>query len=105
MADVSTVGIAVAAAVAVLLVLALVMVVARGRRRRRSDQHELLMRVSELNGHMESIVRELSGSLRPAHEDSRRARALGELGGSIDLDEVLARTLEAAHAIEGADAA
>jgi diguanylate cyclase (GGDEF)-like protein len=105
MADVSTVGIAVAAAVAVLLVLALVMVVARGRRRRRSDQHELLMRVSELNAHMESIVRELSGSLRQAHEDSRRTRALGELGGSIDLDEVLARTLEAAHAIEGADAA
>jgi diguanylate cyclase (GGDEF)-like protein len=105
MADVSTVGIAVAAAVAVLLVLALVMVVARGRRRRRSDQHELLMRVSELNAHMESIVRELSGSLRQAHEDSRRTRALGELGGSIDLDEVLVRTLEAAHAIEGADAA
>jgi diguanylate cyclase (GGDEF)-like protein len=105
MADVSTVGIAVAAAVAVLLVLALVMVVARGRRRRRSDQHELLISVSELNAHMESIVRELSGSLRQAHEDSRRTRALGELGGSIDLDEVLARTLEAAHAIEGADAA
>jgi len=105
MADVSRVGIAVAAAVAVLLVLALVIVVARGRRRRRSDQHELLMRVSELNAHMESIVRELSESLARALEENRRARFLGELSGSIDLDEVLARTLEAARAIDGADAA
>ena len=105
MADVSTVGIAVAAALAVLPVLALVVVVARGRRRRRSDQHELLMRVSELNAHMESIVRELSESLARALEENRRARFLGELSGSIDLDEVLARTLEAARAIDGADAA
>jgi diguanylate cyclase (GGDEF)-like protein len=34
-----------------------------------------------------------------------RSRALGELGGSIDLDEVLSRTLEAAGAVPGADAA
>jgi diguanylate cyclase (GGDEF)-like protein len=104
MAEVSTVGIAVAASAAVLLV-ALVIVVVRGRRRRRSDRQELLARVSELNAHMESIVRELSASLARAQEENRRTRFLGELSGSIDLDEVLARTLEAARAIDGADAA
>jgi diguanylate cyclase (GGDEF)-like protein len=104
MADVSTVGIAVVAAVAVLLALVIVIVVVRGRRRRRSDRHELLARVSELNARMESIVRELSESLRQAQEETRRTRLLGELSGSIDLDEVLARTLEAARAIDGADA-
>jgi diguanylate cyclase (GGDEF)-like protein len=104
MAEVSTVGIAVAASAAVLLV-ALVIVVVRGRRRRRSDRQELLARVSELNALMESIVRELSASLARAQEENRRTRFLGELSGSIDLDEVLARTLEAARAIDGADAA
>ena len=104
MADVSTVGIAIAASAAVLLV-ALVIVVVRGRRRRRSDRQELLARVSELNAHLESIVRELSASLARAQEENRRTRFLGELSGSIDLDEVLARTLEAARAIDGADAA
>jgi diguanylate cyclase (GGDEF)-like protein len=103
MADVSTIGISVVAAAAVLLAVAIVVV--RGRRRRRSGQQELLARVSDLNAHMESIVRGLSESLARAHEESRRTRVLGELSGSIDLEEVLARTLEAAQAIPGADAA
>jgi diguanylate cyclase (GGDEF)-like protein len=103
MADVSTIGISVVAAAAVLLAVAIVVV--RGRRRRRSGQQELLARVSDLNAHMESIVRGLSESLARAHEENRRTRVLGELSGSIDLEEVLARTLEAAQAIPGADAA
>jgi diguanylate cyclase (GGDEF)-like protein len=41
----------------------------------------------------------------PARDDERVARSLAELGASIDLDEVLSRTLEAATAVEGADAA
>jgi diguanylate cyclase (GGDEF)-like protein len=105
MADVSTIGISVVAAAAVLLALAVAIVVVRGRRRRRSGQQELLARVSDLNAHMESIVRGLSESLARAHEENRRTRVLGELSGSIDLEEVLARTLEAAQAIPGADAA
>jgi diguanylate cyclase (GGDEF)-like protein len=51
------------------------------------------------------MVRELSESLERAQEEGRRNRHLGELGASIDLDEVLARTLEAAGAVPGADAA
>jgi diguanylate cyclase (GGDEF)-like protein len=54
---------------------------------------------------MESMVRELSEALERAQEDGRRNRFLGELGASIDLDEVLSRTLEAGGAIPGVDAA
>jgi diguanylate cyclase (GGDEF)-like protein len=54
---------------------------------------------------MESMVRELSDSLERAQEEGRRNRYLTELAGSIDLDEVLSRTLEAAGALPGVDAA
>jgi len=50
-------------------------------------------------------VRELSEALERAQEEVRRNRFLGELGASIDLDEVLSRTLEAGGAIPGVDAA
>src|SRR4029453_13477181 len=43
--------------------------------------------------------------LRGAQDEDRRSRILGELGGTIDLDEVLSRVLEAAGAIRGGDAA
>jgi diguanylate cyclase (GGDEF)-like protein len=45
-----------------------------------------------------AMTRELTGAVE-------RSRTLGELGGSIDLDEVLSRTLEAAVAVPEADAA
>ena len=40
-----------------------------------------------------------------SREDVRRSRVLGELAGSIDLDDVLTRVLEAARATPAADAA
>jgi diguanylate cyclase (GGDEF)-like protein len=51
------------------------------------------------------MVRELSEALERAQEEGRRNRFLGELGASIDLDEVLSRTLEAGGAVPGVDAA
>ncbi len=48
-------------------------------------------------------MHELSEALERAQEEARRNRY--ELGGSIDLDEVLARTLEAGSGIPGVDAA
>ncbi len=92
-------------AAAVLLALVLAVLLARSRRRGRSAQQQVLALVSELNARMESMVRELSEALRRAQEDGRRNRVLVELGASIDLDGVLARTLEAAGAIPGVDAA
>jgi diguanylate cyclase (GGDEF)-like protein len=61
--------------------------------------------VATLNDRIDELARELAGAREEAEEELRRSRVLGDLGGTIDLDEVLARALEAATALAGADAA
>ena len=61
--------------------------------------------VQDLNSRIEEMGRELTDALERAREETRRSRALGELAGSIDLEDVLRRTLDAAAAIPGADGA
>src|SRR5438105_9931884 len=61
--------------------------------------------MAQMNDRMEAMARELTGAVERAEEEGRRNQTLGDLGGSIDLDEVLSRTLEAAGAVPGADAA
>jgi len=75
------------------------------RRRNRSTEERVAEVVASLNARMDELGRELQGALDRAEEEGRRSRVLGELAGSIDLDEVLSRTLEAAAALEGVDAA
>src|SRR4051812_15691010 len=99
----TTVLVAAGAAIAAILLIAVVLLLSR--RSGREGQDELLTLVSEMNGRMEAMVRELSESLERAQEEGRRNRYLTELAGSIDLDEVLSRTLEAAGAVPGVDAA
>lgn len=100
----TTVIAAASAALATLALVSLALFV-RSRRRGTGEQREVLALVSELNTRMEFMGRELSVALERAQEEVRRNRFLGELGGSIDLDEVLSRTLEAGGAIPGVDAA
>jgi len=92
-------GAVVGAALLVALVVILV------QRPSQGGQEELLTLVSEMNERMEGMVRELAESLERAQEEGRRNRYLTELAGSIDLDEVMSRTLEAAGAVPGVDAA
>ena len=61
--------------------------------------------VRELEARMDHMVQELTGALEQSQLEGKRTRMLGELAGSIDLDEVLTRVLEAAGAIDGVDAA
>jgi len=75
------------------------------RRSQGAGEERLAGVVAEVNERMESMVRDLSEALERAQEENRRTRVLGELGGSIDLDEVLNRTLEATGALPGVDAA
>ena len=49
-------------------------------------------------------VSELELELEQAREESRRIRTLGELVGSLELDDVIARVLDTASALPGADA-
>ncbi len=61
--------------------------------------------VSELTDRINALGSEVADALSRAQEEARRSRFLGEFGGSIDLDEVLSRTLDAAVGCAGADAA
>ena len=54
---------------------------------------------------MDELAGELSGALERAEQESRRNRLFGELGGSIDLEELMDRVLDAAMEIPGFDAA
>ena len=100
----TTVLVAAGTALATLVLVALVLLV-RSRRSSRGGEQDLVGVVSEMNVRMESMIRELSESLEQAREEGRRNRYLTELAGSIDLDEVLSRTLEAGGAVPGVDAA
>jgi diguanylate cyclase (GGDEF)-like protein len=98
----TSVLIACAAAVAAIALLGVVYLL---RRPRSAGDERLDALVTQISDRMESMVSELSNALERAHEENRRTRVLGELAGSIDLDEVLTRTLEAAGALPGVDAA
>jgi diguanylate cyclase (GGDEF)-like protein len=87
-----------------LVVLLLALLVIRWRSDRRTDERVAEV-VTSLNARMDELGRELAGALERAEEEGKRSRIFGELAGSIDLDEVLARALEAAGSLEGADAA
>ncbi|MFL5945272.1 MAG: diguanylate cyclase [Gaiellaceae bacterium] len=87
-----------------LVVLLLALLVVRWRSDRKTDERVAEV-VESLNQRMDELGEELAGALERAEEEGKRSRIFGELAGSIDLDEVLSRTLEAAGALEGADAA
>jgi diguanylate cyclase (GGDEF)-like protein len=93
---------------ALVVVLAVLLPVLLRRSSRRADR-EVSERVAEvvetLEQRMDELATELAGAVARAEEESRRSRFLGEIAGSIDLDEVVTRTLEAAAEVTGADAA
>ena len=100
----TTVVAIVAGAAALVLLLVVLWLVRNAAKDPKSDER-LAELVSDLNARMETMVGELSEALEQAQEEGRRNRMLGELAGTIDLDEVLTRTLDAAGALPGVDAA
>ena len=99
----TTLLVGVAASLATVVVALVGLLVAR--RRRTEPQERLAIAMAQMNRRIDEMARELTGAVERAEEEGRRGRTLGEIGGSIDLDEVLSRTLEAAGAVPGADAA
>jgi diguanylate cyclase (GGDEF)-like protein len=94
--------VAIGAALAAILLTLIVQWIAAHR----DDSDERLTAVvRELEARMDEMVRELTGALEQAQVEGQRNRQLGELAGTIDLDEVLTRVLEAAGSIPGCDAA
>jgi len=96
--------IVVAALVVVAAVLAIVVV--RRISGDRPEQNEHLVRaVDDMRLKMDELSQDLSDALERAERESRRNRLFGELGGSIDLEELMDRVLDAAMEIPGFDAA
>jgi diguanylate cyclase (GGDEF)-like protein len=100
----TTVLIGISVGLGALVVLLLALLVVRWRSDSTTDERVAEV-VASLNARMDELGRELAGALERAEEEGRQSRIFGELAGSIDLDEVLSRTLEAAGALAGADAA
>ena len=96
-----------AALVALGLVILVMLLLSRGRSEATAAESstDLALAVRDLNARMDGLFRELTEALERSTETDRRNKHFGELAGSIDLDEVLTRVLEAAGATPGADAA
>jgi diguanylate cyclase (GGDEF)-like protein len=74
------------------------------RRALRASDERITAVFGDLNGRLNGLARDLDRVLKRTEEQGRRSRALSELAGSIELDDVLERALEAADAIPGVDA-
>ena len=96
------VGLAIgAASLALIASVVVLIVVVRGRRSSYAAVERLLR---ESLARTEGLHGDLAAALEEARAETRRARELGEIGSSIDLEAVLTRTLEAAGALTGVDA-
>jgi diguanylate cyclase (GGDEF)-like protein len=71
----------------------------------RPPDEELVRVMAEMRSKMDELAGGLSEALERAEQESRRSRLFGELGGSIDLEELMDRVLDAAMEIPGVDAA
>src|SRR5688500_6877911 len=93
----------VAAAIVVAAVLIAVLVIRRQPSAAKPDG-ELVRAVDEMRNKMDELAGDLAEALERAERESRRNRLFGELGGSIDLEELMDRVLDAAMEIPGVDA-
>jgi diguanylate cyclase (GGDEF)-like protein len=100
----TTAIIAVLAFVAASTLLTIVLVRRMGHGGPKPDD-ELVRAVDEMRLKMDALSQDLSQALDRAERESRRNRLFGELGGSIDLEELMDRVLDAAMKIPGFDAA
>jgi diguanylate cyclase (GGDEF)-like protein len=99
-----TLTLIVAALAGCVVVFALLLAVVARRSRARADERVDAV-VKTLEKRMDELAHELAAAVERAEDEGRRSRFLGEIAGSIDMDEVLARTLEAGTRLEGVDAA
>jgi diguanylate cyclase (GGDEF)-like protein len=86
------------------VVFALLLALVARRSRARADERVDAV-VKTLEKRMDELAHELAAAVERAEDEGRRSRFLGEIAGSIDMDEVLARTLEAGTRLVGVDAA
>src|SRR5260221_10417493 len=91
-------------AIAVALCFAAIVVLMRRARRRPASQAADASAVGNLEARMEELARELQESVRRAEEETQRSRFLNQIGTTVDLDQVLDTTLDAALGLPRVDA-
>lgn len=96
--------IALSAALAAAVVVILLLLVFGSRRSKRRADARVAEVVETLEARMNELAQELTAAVERAEAETRRSRLLGEIAGSIDLDDVVARTLEGALALPQVDA-
>jgi diguanylate cyclase (GGDEF)-like protein len=97
------IGLAVALGVCVAVALELLR---RLRRRSARDaEAQVTATVETLEARLDELARELSSAVRRAEEESQRSRFLGQIATTIDLDDAIGSTLQAAAALPKVDAA
>ncbi len=103
----ATTAVIIVAAVVLAAAVLAVLVAVRGRGGRTSAEpsDQLVRAVDEMRHKMDELSQDLSEALERAERETRRNRLFGELGGSIDLEEVMDRVLDAATELPGVDAA
>ena len=93
--------------VAAVLAAAALLALALSRRRapEAAPNDDLVRAVDEMRNKMDDLAGDLSEALDRAERESKRNRLFGELGVSIDLEELMDRVLDAAMEIPAFDAA
>jgi diguanylate cyclase (GGDEF)-like protein len=93
------------AALGVLVVAALELFRRLRRRSSRDIQEQVTATVQTLEWRLDELAQELSSAVSRAEEETQRGRFLAQIGTTIDLDDAIRWTLEAAAALPKVDAA
>jgi diguanylate cyclase (GGDEF)-like protein len=94
-----------AAALGVCAVAALELLRRLRRRTSRAAEAQVTATVQTLETRLDELAQELGNAVRRAEEETQRSRFLAQVGTTIDLDEAIGSTLEAAAALPRVDAA
>ena len=98
-----TIGLAIGLVVCALLALELL------RRLRRRNAHDVEVQVAAtvetLEARLDELARELGSAVSRAEEEAQRSRFLGQIATTIDLDDAIGSTLQAAAGLPKVDAA
>jgi diguanylate cyclase (GGDEF)-like protein len=98
-----TIGLAIGLVVCAFLALELVR---RLRRRSSRDvEAQVTATVATLEARLDELAQELSGAVSRAEEEAQRSRFLGQIATTIDLDDAIGSTLQAAAGLPKVDAA
>jgi diguanylate cyclase (GGDEF)-like protein len=94
-----------AAALGVSILLALELLRRLRSRHSRDVEEQVSATVATLEARLDELAQELSGAVTRAEEEAQRSRFLGQIAATIDLDDAIGSTLQAAAGLPKVDAA